>query len=136
MKNKILSFLIIPALLIIGTTTGCYYDEVILDPSTYEEGPNGSGDLVSFNGEILTIFNSGCNISGCHNQGGTAPDLSAGNAYNALINGGYIDLVSPNKSELYRWVNGEGSVTMPISGTDPVIVNKILTWIQQGAENN
>ena len=104
MKNKILSFLI-PALLLIGITSGCYYDEVIYDPSTYEEDPNGGGDLVSFNGEILTIFNAGCNVSGCHGQGGVAPDLSTDNAYNALLNGGYIDLVSPKQSELYRWVN-------------------------------
>jgi len=135
MKNRILSFLIVPALLLVGMMSGCYYDEVIYDPSSYEEDPNG-GDLVTFNADILPIFNSGCNVSGCHSTGGAAPDLTDNNAYNALINGGYIDLVSPKQSELYRWVNGEGSVTMPISGTDPQIVSDILSWIQQGAQNN
>ena len=135
MKNKILSFLIVPVLLIVGMTSGCYYDEVIYDPATYEEDPNG-GDLVSFNENILPIFNAGCNASGCHASGEEVPDLTANNAYNALINGGYIDTDNPKQSELYRWVNGAGAVDMPITGTDPDIVNKILSWIQQGAENN
>jgi hypothetical protein len=138
MKKITLSFLIIPALLIIGLNTGCYYDDVILDPQEYTEDPNGggSGEEVLFSRDVLSIFDASCNFSGCHNTGGTAPDLSSNNAYNALVNGGYIDTTNPKQSSLYEWVNGGGSSPMPLSGTDQSIVSDILTWIQQGALNN
>ena len=129
MRNKILSFLIIPALLIISLNSGCKYDSVL--PETVPPG-----DTIYFSLDILPIFNDGCNFSGCHNFGGTPPDLTPNNAYGELTTGGYINLDTPDQSELYKWVNGEGSIPMPISGTDPVTASKILRWIEQGAQNN
>ncbi len=133
MKKNILSFLIVPALLVVILGSGCYYDAVIPDPSIY--GPPDETE-VTFSGEILPIFNTDCNTSGCHGVGEVAPDLSAANAYNALINGGYIDISNPSQSELYQWVKGNRSIPMPISGTDPKITSAILSWITQGAQNN
>jgi hypothetical protein len=135
MKKKILSFLIVPALLVIGLISGCYYDEVIPDVSIYEEDPNGE---VTFSEDIIPIFNAGCNSSGCHGSvpGDIAPDLSTANAYSSLFNGGYINVDKPEQSELYQWVNGNRSTPMPINGTDPKIASAILSWITQGAQNN
>lgn len=129
MKNKFFIYLILPALLIIGLNSGCKYDEIVPEVVDLPMG-------VSFSGDVLPIFNDGCSISGCHSSGAVTPDLSANNAYNALINGGYVNLNSPEQSKLYQWVNGEGSVPMPISGTDPYIVAIILKWIEEGALNN
>jgi hypothetical protein len=133
MKKKILSFLIVPALFVIGLISGCYYDEVIPDVSIYEEDPGGE---VTFSGDIIPIFNTSCSLSGCHSPGGHSPDLTAANAYNSLINGEYIDVENPEQSELYQWVNGNRTTPMPISGTDPKIASAILAWITQGAQNN
>ena len=133
MKKKFLSFQIIPALLIISLVSGCYYDEVIPDPSIY--GPTDDTE-VTFSGDIIPIFNSSCNLSGCHGPGEVPPDLSAANAYNSLQNGGYIDVANPEQSELYQWVNGNRAVPMPVSGTNPNTASTILSWIKQGAQNN
>jgi hypothetical protein len=129
MKNKILLYFLAPAMLLVILNSGCKYDQVV--PEIIEPPAE-----VTFSGDLLPIFNDGCNVSGCHSPGAVAPDLSPNNAYDALINGGYINLDFPEESELYRWVNGEGSTTMPISGTDPEIVAIVLKWIQDGALNN
>jgi hypothetical protein len=107
----------------------CYYDQVVpFDP------PIDVGE-VSFANDIIPIFNKDCNISGCHN-GGVAPDLRPANAYNALINGAYIDAGNPEGSELYKWMRGDRSTPMPLSGPNVTYNAKVLAWIKQGALNN
>ncbi len=130
MNNKILSFLIVPALFVAVMFSGCYYDTVISDTTIY------SGEDVTFSGDIIPIFNADCNTSGCHDLGGIPPDLSPANAYDALFDGDYINVEDPVQSELYQWVNNNRNTPMPISGTDPNTVSKILSWIDQGALNN
>ncbi|MBI5917003.1 MAG: hypothetical protein HY842_16655 [Bacteroidetes bacterium] len=94
-----------------------------------------TGD-VSFADDVLPILNESCATSGCHVSGAQAPDLSAGNAFNALSNGGYLDVSNPESSVLYEWVSGKRTPAMPISGADPTISATILAWISQGAQNN
>lgn len=130
MKNKILSFLVVSVLLGMGLISGCYYDAVIPDTSIY------SGEDISFNEDIIAIFDEGCNASGCHSTGGHPPDLTADNAYTSLINGGYIDVSNPEASELYQWVKGNRTTPMPIGGVDSKIVSAVLLWIEQGALDN
>jgi hypothetical protein len=128
MKIKILSFLALSALLGMGLISGCHYDEILPDINP--------GDEVSFSEDIVPLFDASCNSSGCHKTGGIAPDLTADNAYNALINGNYIDVTNPETSELYQWVAGNRTTPMPISGTDSKIVSAVLLWIEQGALDN
>ncbi len=106
---------------------GCYYDTVL--------EPEVSGQ-VSFSGDIIPIFNTSCNSVGCHSTGGVRPDLSPANAYNALINGGYISTSAPESSELYRWMRGERALPMPLSGPNANYNATVLAWIKQGALNN
>jgi hypothetical protein len=88
-------------------------------------------DNVSFSADIIPIFNSSC--VGCHKTGGTAPDLSAANAYNSLINGGFVNTATPESSEIYiETAPGGGMNTYAKPGDSDVI----LKWIQQGALNN
>ncbi len=129
MKNKILFYLIIPALFILSLNSGCKYDEIV--PETVPPGV-----VVTFSGDILPIFNASCNFSGCHAVGQTPPDLTPNNAYDALFDGGYIDIDNPEQSELYQWVKGNRGTPMPITGTDNKIVSETLAWIEQGALNN
>jgi len=129
MKNKILSFLIVPVLVIVSLNSGCKYDAVL--PETIPPGTE-----VKFANDVIPIFNESCNFSGCHNFGGTPPDLTPNNAYGELTTGGYINLDEPEQSELYLWVDGSRNPPMPTSGIDPVIASTILAWIEQGAQNN
>jgi len=89
-------------------------------------------DNVSFSADVLPIFNGGCNSGACHGAGGTAPDLSEGGAYNALTNGGYIDVDTPEASLIYTSIK-TGSMKSYAKAGDAEI---ILAWIKQGAENN
>ena len=130
MKKNIFLILFIPTLFCLSSITGCYYDEVIPDVSIY------SGEEISFSEDLVPIFDASCNSAGCHNTGGIAPDLTGANAYNAIVNGAYINSAAPTSSEFYKWVNGERSITMPLSGTDPQLASAVLLWIQQGAPNN
>ena len=108
----------------------CYYDQIV-----YEEPEPPAGDI-SFLNEIIPIFNASCNISGCHNTGGIAPDLSPAKAYNALFSGSYIDRDVPENSELYQWMAGNRGLSMPISGPNATYNATVLQWIKQGAKNN
>ncbi|UCG27812.1 MAG: hypothetical protein JSV24_00200 [Bacteroidales bacterium] len=87
--------------------------------------------VYSFADTIQPIFDNKC--INCHN-GGIPPNLTAGNSYDALINGGYVesDTSKAEQSLIY---------TKLLSGTheDRATANEkqlILFWIKQGALNN
>ncbi len=91
---------------------------------------------VSFATDIIPIFNQSCNTSGCHNSGGIHPDLSEANAFNSLNGSDLIDLSKPENSTLYKRMTDVQN-PMPISGILPEsATNKILVWIQEGANDN
>lgn len=126
--KKIIGFL---ASLTIVLLIGCYKDKtVFLD----------TGEVitrtVSFTNDIIPIFNSSCNISGCHSTGGKSPDLTVLNAYNSLTNGGYITISDPQTSLIYLWMTGKRGTPMPVSGINKDFNALILAWIKQGAQNN
>jgi hypothetical protein len=109
--------------------TSCAYDQVVPEDPVITEP-------VSFQSDIIPIFNQACNMGGCHN-GTIPPDLRAANAFNALNSGGYINTSNPSGSELYLWMRGEGGrLSMPPGGTNATYNAKVLAWIEQGAKNN
>lgn len=126
-KIQVILFIIIFGLI---SFAGCYYDNSIVD-----EDEEFSGE-VSFNSDIIPIFNKDCNTSGCHISGGIKPDLSPSSAYNSLQNGNYIDVENPEESALYQWMKGNKSVPMPVSGPNISYNAKVLAWIKQGSLNN
>lgn len=93
---------------------------------------------VSFANEIVPIFNKECSMSGCHSSGGIKPDLTSDKAYTSLMNGGYVDVNTPENSEIYLWLTGQKAAAMPPGGPEnPDNVNQlVLAWIKQGAQNN
>jgi hypothetical protein len=110
---------------------GCYKDKTVISDTGSE-----ITRTVTFSGDIIPIFNSSCNMSGCHNSGGKAPDLTPSKAYNALTNGGYLNTENPEKSELYLWMTGKKGTPMPTSGINKDYNALVLAWIKQGAINN
>jgi hypothetical protein len=93
---------------------------------------------VNFSKDIVPILDSKCNISGCHNAGGTKPDLSADKAFSSLDNGGYININDPENSDIYLWLTGKkGSVMPPGGPNNPDNLNELIkAWVKQGAQNN
>ena len=110
---------------------GCYKDRTVSSDTGAE-----ITEAVSFKSDIITIFNNSCNVSGCHNTGGKAPDLTSANAYNSLMNGNYINTENPETSELYQWMTGKRASPMPLSGINKDYNALVIAWIKQGALNN
>ncbi len=135
MKKKLA--LLVPALFILLSglilPSGCSYDSGILEPPL---PPVDTSVQVSLSMDIMPLFNESCNFSGCHNQGGTPPDLTPANAYDALWDGNYIDTLAPESSELMQWMLGNRDLDMPLTGPDPELNSLVLTWITQGAKDN
>jgi len=119
------------AAVVLLVLSGCYRDKTVL----FDTGDEVTR-TVTFSNDIIPIFNSSCNISGCHSPGGKAPDLSAANAYNSLMGGGYINTDDPYSGELYLWMTGKKGTPMPVSGVNKDYNALVLAWIKQGAQNN
>ena len=112
--------------------SSCYSDVFEPEPIIIEPV-----DTISFSQEIVPLFESGCNLSICHATGGAFPDLTRANAYNSLINNGFVDTDDPTMSELYLWLIGDGGRDiMPPQGRDEELIELVLGWMQQGALNN
>jgi len=92
---------------------------------------------VSFSKDISPILAKSCATSGCH-SGSVAPNLSAATAYNALVNGSFLNTGAPETSEVYLWLTGKRAIAMPSgSANNPSNINALmLAWIKQGAKNN
>ena len=127
--KKVLLFIILLA----GITAwqSCKYDWVDEEPAN----PNDTIPPVpkSFSTDIMPIFNTGCNMSGCHAPGGFSPDLTLANAYSDLFAENLIDTITPENSILYKKVAPGGSMNSYSKKND---YKTILTWIQEGALNN
>jgi len=85
-------------------------------------------DTLHFQTDIQPIFNANC-IS-CHGAI-KAPDLRDGKAFQALTKGGYIDLPGES-SKLYLKITGPDHTPR----SSDIDKQKILIWINQGAQNN
>lgn len=111
----------------------CYYDEPPVPP---EFDP----DMVSFSAHIVPIFNKACNNPGCHSsdEGDPVPDLTAENAYDQLLGGGYVNLTIPESSILYLRITGTsaGPLMPPGSRLTPTDIQLVLAWIKKGALND
>jgi len=85
-------------------------------------------DSVHFQAEIQPIFTANC-VS-CHGAI-KAPDLRDGHSYEALTEGGYVNLPGET-SVLYQKIISADHT----SRSTDVDKQKILIWINQGAHNN
>lgn len=126
-RSQIIFAFVVMSILTLGS---CYYDEVL--PVSEDEITSE----ISFSTDILAIFNKDCNTSGCHNNGGQKPDLSATQAYTSLTNGNYLNADKPEESVLYQWMKGTKSTPMPVTGSVAEYNAKVLAWIKQGVRNN
>ncbi|BAX82173.1 cytochrome c family protein [Labilibaculum antarcticum] len=121
-KNNLVSLLLV--FLTSLCFVSCEYDTVEVDKVVIPPDQE-----ISFSADIAPIFTSNC-VS-CH-DGGTDPDLQADKAFDALTNGGYINVDVPASSSLYEKLN-EGSHNTRASAAEKQL---ILEWITRGANNN
>lgn len=95
---------------------------------------------VSFQEQIIPIFNQHCNTSACH--AGKSPagnlNLEASLAYEQLLNkkAAYIDTVVPEQSLLYAQMRSASNPMPPDGRLDECTTRLILQWIKEKAKNN
>jgi hypothetical protein len=125
MKKLLGSLISLIALAVI--LNACYYDEVVVF--------KGLPTNVSFKNDVLPILSKNCSNTGCHDAvPAHAPSLVNDKAYNALINGQYINTNEPEKSNLYTTMLTGGMPPAGPLGTNDLKI--ILGWITEGAVNN
>ncbi|MCF8301752.1 MAG: hypothetical protein K9I94_00650 [Bacteroidales bacterium] len=117
--------------MIVAAFTSCEYE--FIEPP--QPDFNGEDSVLSFSDKILPIFTDGDNCTSCHNSGGTPPDLTAGNAYNSIMNNNLVDTAAPEQSVLYDYVrpDTDSHDWKAYTSTEAQLV---LEWIKQGAKNN
>jgi hypothetical protein len=127
---KMRKFKIIPSIILILIIIGSFSCEkvyltdppvVILDTTI----------VYSYADTIQPIFNKNC--INCHN-GGIVLNLTAGNSYDALINGGYVetDTTKADQSLIYTKLLSGGHDGRATNTEEALI----LLWIRQGAKDN
>lgn len=117
-------------LMLIGIAfTGCYKDVILPTAGT---DPNAPPKQYSFKTDIAPMLNTKCALTGCHVAGAQAPDMETGVSYNSLVNGGYVNTLIPNQSDLYIMINGNMEEHIPNAADR----QKIYDWIRTGAINN
>lgn len=89
---------------------------------------------VSFSSDIVPIFTTGNNCTGCHKPGATSPDFTAGSAYNSIVPN-LINSENPEESKIYKYPNPSTS-THNFRKYTQTQASLILNWIKQGALNN
>lgn len=121
MRTKYIGIAIIIA--VVALVSSCEYR--FIEPIDYQfDGP------VSFSEQIETIFQDKC--TDCHSS--TNPVLTTGNAYNNLIDGGYINTQIPEQSRIYKKTSDDhpgGSSSLTAEE-----LAMLLQWIEEGAVNN
>lgn len=128
--KKTSSFILLVAICAsLAMLTACEYDIVV--PEKIAPPPPG-GDSISFAQDVIPVFNESCNAS-CHKTGGIAPDLSAANAYTALMSGNYVVAEQPDNSELYTKCKPGATMASYTSAEQLALMRR---WILAGAKNN
>lgn len=109
--------------------TGCYRD--VITPNAVVD-PDGPPMAVSFKADLAPLFNTKCNITGCHVSGAHKPYMGFDISYQQITNGGFVNILVPKQSILYMKVNNEMKEYIP-SAVDR---QKVYDWIRNGAPNN
>jgi uncharacterized protein YuzE len=104
----------------------CTYHTNDFDPVDVPDG-------ISFEADIVPIFEANCNAAGCHN-GSIAPDLRAQVAYTSLTKGGYVtDVTDVDNNILVQKIDVGGSMAIYATEENRAYIKK---WIEEGALDN
>lgn len=115
--------------LFVSVFSGCYKDVNLPTPAN---DPNGPPQQLSYKKDIAPLLNTNCALSGCHVAGSQNPDLETAVSYQSLVNGGFVNTLIPNQSELYIMINGNMEEHIPNAADR----KKVYDWIRTGALNN
>jgi hypothetical protein len=118
-------------LILLLSLSSCYYDEEVVIPEV-EIDPDV---VISFKTDIEPLFSQNDkDCTACH-DGGINPDLTEGNAFNALVPD-YVKAGDADGSKLFLNAPGNDhpqNVGFILSANELALIE---AWINNGAENN
>jgi hypothetical protein len=132
------------SIFLLGTLLLSACEDSIQGPEDEVNNGGPTNMRAKFSSIQAEVFSPTCALSGCHN-GSQSPNLSAGQAYNNLVNKASIQnpammRVKPGESVnsyLMKKIIGEGTSRMPPGGQlSQVNIDSIALWINNGALNN
>ncbi len=88
---------------------------------------------VSFTNDVLPVFQTGCAISGCHDQSSAKEGEVYTNYENILSS---IEPGHPENSKAYKSMTNYFQIMPPKTPLSVEDRTKIRVWILQGAKNN
>ena len=130
-------------LFLLGFVFSCE-DQIVSECDVVENNP---GINTTFSSIQTDVFSIDCATSGCHETNSIDPDLSAGQAYNNIVNvmsfNPPFKYIVPFKSDSsyiinkLRGVNIQGE-RMPLNRQplSSAVIDSIAAWIDRGALNN
>ena len=134
--------ILIPASLAVFTMIiGCKHDPFLVPENPIVVIPDDScdEDTVYFKNDILPLIVSNCATSGCHDQSSAQEGVVLVD-YASIITSGEIKPGNPDGSELYEAITEDDPEKRmppsPNAGLSVEQIQKIRTWIQQGALDN
>jgi len=107
----------------------CYKDVILPDVAV---DPDGPPQAVSYKTDLAPIFDAKCALSGCHVSGAHKPYMKTADSYLQIINGGFVDILVPKESILYKKINSDMKEYIPAAADR----QKVYDWIRNGAPNN
>ncbi len=130
MTQKIRRLILPLAFAFAGMLPSCGYDFVVPEkpPVIDPEEP------ISFVSQIEPIFSKNNNCTACHKTGATSPNLSAGNAFSAIVPV-LINTTDAEASKIYQYPH-PSTTTHSWKKYDLADAALLLEWIKQGAKNN
>lgn len=111
-------------MLIVFLFQACYFDVII------NEEPNTS-EAVSFSKDLVPVFQASC-VS-CHDGQITQPDFSSSVLYTNLSTGNYLSVTDPENSTLITKIRSDHPYAGAVTETE---IQKLITWMKEGAANN
>ena len=123
--KKLISFAFVALMALLYTS--CQYVDIVPDDGSNIE----VSDNLSFSADVEPIFQTQ-SCTNCH-PGMHQPNLTAGNAYASLMDGGYIDKKNPSESILFQKVAPGAAHGANLTSEE---VQIITAWIEQGAKDN
>jgi hypothetical protein len=135
----------LPGLFLVSAWSSCKHEiplPAVVHDTTQEYSETGCDpDSVYFQNTILPIFVSNCAQPGCHSAASHEEGIILDNYFN-IIGTGEIEPYKPGHGDIVEVISTndpDDAMPPPSSGVPPLTaqqINWIVTWINQGAQNN
>jgi len=110
-----------------------FFFVIVISSCSHESKITDNTPEISFSKEVLPIFQTGCAISGCHDEQTAKEDEIYTNYQNISSS---VEPGNPENSKVYKAITNYFETMPPEKPLSSEDRAKIRLWILQGAKNN